>query len=35
MALNCSPQFKVDIVQIAPMATLFIGQEAKQPSYEV
>ena len=35
MALNCSPEFKVVIVQIALMATLFIGPEAKQHSYEV
>ena len=35
MALNCSPEFKVVIVQIALVATLFIGPEAKQHSYEV
>ena len=35
MALNRSPEFKVVIVQIALVATLFIGQEAKQHSYEV
>ena len=35
MALNRSPEFKVVIVQIALVATLFIGPEAKQRSYEV
>ena len=35
MALNCSPEFKIVIVQIALEATLFIGPEAKQHSYEV
>ena len=35
MALNCSPEFKVVIVQIVLVATLFIAPEAKQHSYEV
>ena len=35
MALNCSPELKVVIVQIALVATLHIGPEAKQHSYEV
>ena len=35
MVLNSSPEFKVDIVQIALVATLFIELEAKQHSYEV
>ena len=35
MALNRSPEFKVVIVQIALVAALFIGPEAKQHSYEV
>ena len=35
MALNRSPAFKVVIVQIALMAILFTGPEAKQHSYEV
>ena len=35
MALNYSPKFKIVIVQIALVATLFIGPEAKQHSYEV
>ena len=35
MALNSSPEFKVVFVQIALVATLFIGLEAKQHSYEV
>ena len=35
MALNCSPGFKVVIVQIALMTTLFIGPDAKQHSYEI
>ena len=35
MALNHSPEFKFVIVQIALVATLFIGPEAKQHSYEV
>ena len=35
MALNCSPEFKVVIVQIALKATLFIRPAAKQHSYEV
>ena len=32
---NCSPEFKVVFVQIALVATLFIGPEARQHSYEV
>ena len=35
MALNRSPEFKFVIVQIALVATVFIGPEAKQHSYEV
>ena len=35
MPLNCSPVFRVVIVKIALVATLFIGPEAKQHSYEV
>ena len=35
MALDCSPEFKVEIVRIALVATMFIGPEAKQHSYEV
>ena len=35
MALNCSCEFKGVIVQIALVATLFIGPEAKQHSCEV
>ena len=35
MALNRSPEFKVVIVPIALTATLYIGPEAKQHSYEV
>ena len=35
MGLNCSPEFKVVNVHIALVATLFIGPEAKQHSYEV
>ena len=35
MALNLSPEFKVVTVKIALVASLFIGQEAKQYSYEV
>ena len=35
MALNCPSEFKVAIVQIALVATLFIGPEAMQQSYEV
>ena len=35
MALNCSPEVKVVIVQIALVATVFIGPEDKQHSYEV
>ena len=35
MALNCSPEFKVVIVQMALVATLFIEPEAKQHSFEV
>ena len=35
MALNCSPEFKIVIVQIALVASLFIGPEAKQQSFEV
>ena len=35
MALNRSPEFKFVIDQIALVATLFIGPEAKQHSYEV
>ena len=35
MALNCSSEFNVVIVQIALVATLFIGPVAKQYPYEV
>ena len=35
MDLNRSPEFKLVTVQIALVATLFIGPEAKQHSYEV
>ena len=35
MALNRSPELKFVIVQIALVATLFIGPEAKQLSCEV
>ena len=35
MALNRSPEFKIVIVQIALVATLFIGPGAKQHSCEV
>ena len=35
MALNHSPEFKIVIVQIALIATLFIGPEAKQHYYKV
>ena len=35
MALNRSPEYKVVIVQIALVVTLFVGPEAKQHSYEV
>ena len=35
MALDRSSQFKVVVVQTALVATLFIGPEAKQHSYEV
>ena len=35
MALNRSPEFRVVIVKIDVMATLFIRPEAKQYSYEV
>ena len=35
MALNRSPEFNVVIVQKALMASLFIGPESKQHSYEV
>ena len=34
MTLNRSPEFKVVIVQIVLVATLFFGQEAKQYSFE-
>ena len=35
MALNCSSEFKVVIVQMALVATLFIEPEAKQHSFGV
>ena len=35
MALNRSPEFKIVIVPIALVTTLFIGPEAKQYSCEV
>ena len=35
MNLNHSPEFKVVIVQMALVITLFIGPEGKQHSYEV
>ena len=35
MTINRSPEFKGVNVQIALVATLFIGPEAKQHSYEV
>ena len=35
MALNRPPEFKGVIIQIALMATLFIGPEAKRHSHEV
>ena len=35
MALNCSSEYEVVIVQIALVATLFIEPEAKQQFYKV
>ena len=35
MAVNRSPEFKVVIIQIALVITLFIGPEGKQHSYDV